>query len=60
VLIYHNKGAALVCGFAAALSDVDGVLRGLEEGEVGGPVQDSGAAQAWKRRRATSIAGLRW
>jgi hypothetical protein len=45
VLIHHRKGAAPIGGFAAALGDVGIVLRGLEEGDIGGPGQNSEAAE---------------
>lgn len=44
VLIHHRKGAAPVGGLAASLGDVGVILRGLEEGDIGGPGQHSEAS----------------
>lgn len=37
VLIHHRKGSAPASGFAASLGDAGIILRGLEEGDIGGP-----------------------
>lgn len=46
VLIHHDKGAAPAGGFAAALGDAGVILRGLEEGDIGGPGEHSQASAA--------------
>lgn len=65
VLIHHRKGAAPVGGLAASLGDVGVILRGLEEGDIGGPGQHSEASAAVEsalgdlnRRVGTATDGL--